>query len=486
MIHFLILIGAILFQSLSADSNEEVFTQIYKEGSWGKNEEGEGYSGPGSEPKHAGPYIAFLQHFIKSNGIKSVVDVGCGDWSFSKYIDWGEIQYEGIDIVKSVIEKNKEQFASPTITFTHADFLNDPLPEGDLLICKDVLQHLSNQEIDHFLQKISQFKHVLITNDIDPNTLTGTNFDIKAGAWRTLDLNKPPFNCYGTKALTYQADRATKQILHINNLPENKTVLLAILARNKEHTLPEFLKCIENLDYNKKLIGIYINTNNNTDDTLPMLLDWIAKNQDSYRFITFETQNVQETLPEAPYEWNPLRFSVLGKIRNKSLQKAKEFGMDYYFVVDCDNFITPCTLKELVRKDKPIIAPMLRSIPEQNDPYSNFFTAIDKNGYYAEEPSYYFILYRSISGTFRVPVVHCTYLIKSEYIDKLNYLDQTNDFEFVIFSRGARNNDIGQYICNEQDFGSLVHFSIYPPTLKEEQERIADFFNTSNPPTEVR
>ena len=46
---------------------------------------------------------------------------------------------------------------------------------------------------------------------------------------------------------------------------------------------------------------------------------------------------------------------MLGAIRNKSLQQAKEQKCDFYFVVDCDKFITPCTLKELVNKDKPII-----------------------------------------------------------------------------------------------------------------------------------
>src|SRR5262249_46369082 len=35
---------------------------------------------------------------------------------------------------------------------------------------------------------------------------------------------------------------------------DNKTVLLDILARNKGHVLERFLKCIDNQEYNKKLI----------------------------------------------------------------------------------------------------------------------------------------------------------------------------------------------------------------------------------------
>ena len=50
-------------------------------------------------------------------------------------------------------------------------------------------------------------------------------------------------------------------------------ILLAILARNKEHVLPDYLNCIYNQTYNKKLITIYINTNNNCDATEQILRD---------------------------------------------------------------------------------------------------------------------------------------------------------------------------------------------------------------------
>ena len=48
---------------------------------------------------------------------------------------------------------------------------------------------------------------------------------------------------------------------------EGEKVLIAILARNKAHLLPEYLDSIKNLEYDKKSIVIYINTNNNHDKT---------------------------------------------------------------------------------------------------------------------------------------------------------------------------------------------------------------------------
>src|SRR3972149_7992888 len=70
---------------------------------------------------------------------------------------------------------------------------------------------------------------------------------------------------------------------------ENKgKILLTILARNKAHVLLKYLECIDNLDYNKKLIYIYINTNNNIDNTLEILQEWSKNNQHKYAKIDFE------------------------------------------------------------------------------------------------------------------------------------------------------------------------------------------------------
>lgn len=252
---------------------------------------------------------------------------------------------------------------------------------------------------------------------------------------------------------------------------ENKTVLLAILARNKGHVLDRYLKCINNLDYDKKLITVYIKTDNNDDDTESILKTWIAKHGHEYRLVDFDNDSPKDIEHTKPHEWPPKRMDVLNKIRNHSLQKAKEHQSDYYFVVDCDNFIIPETLKDLIKKDKPIIAPMLRSIPEVNDLYTNYFYQADHTGYYKDHPCHLQILNHSMVGTFKVDVVHCTYLINSKYIDQLNYLDGSHDYDFIIFTRGARKNNIDQYICNEREYGVQIHY-YENLTLEEEKNRV--------------
>lgn len=139
------------------NSRQSVFTNIYDAKLWGCNEQGEGCSGSGSRMDQTDQYRLFLQRFLKKNQIQSVVDLGCGDWSFSQQIDWSGVNYSGFDVVESVIEKNKKKFISPNIHFQVADGCFTDLPNADLFLCKDVLQHLSNKDVQVLLEKLKKY-----------------------------------------------------------------------------------------------------------------------------------------------------------------------------------------------------------------------------------------------------------------------------------------------------------------------------------------
>ena len=55
----------------------EYFKQVYAKGKWGKG------SGVGSDPRNVPDYIGVLQTFLRDMQIRSVVDVGCGDWQLA-------------------------------------------------------------------------------------------------------------------------------------------------------------------------------------------------------------------------------------------------------------------------------------------------------------------------------------------------------------------------------------------------------------------
>ncbi|MEJ0090065.1 MAG: class I SAM-dependent methyltransferase [Limisphaerales bacterium] len=163
------------------------FDKIYANGYWGFG------SGHGSLPSVTKGYRAFLENFLAANHIKSVLDFGCGDWQFSRLINWGGIQYTGVDVAGKVIRRNKLKYASDNINF-HA--LNSPamdFPAADLLISKDVLQHMTRNDIFAFIKNIlPRYKFALITNCVTP--ADRLNHDIGAGEFRALDLRMPPYD----------------------------------------------------------------------------------------------------------------------------------------------------------------------------------------------------------------------------------------------------------------------------------------------------
>jgi 2-polyprenyl-3-methyl-5-hydroxy-6-metoxy-1,4-benzoquinol methylase len=200
-------------------SNDDVFADIYKRGEWGTDESGKGNSGTGSDPENAKKYIDFLQNYLTQNNIKSVVDLGCGDWRISRTINWDGVRYLGIDVVASVIQENIEHFAAPNISFLKADGSDTCLPAADLLICKDILQHLPFQDIHEIISQFGKFRHCIIVNDVNPSTLTCENMDIPRGHYRSLDLTQPPFSMLGEKVLNYSSgpNGELKQVLIIKS-----------------------------------------------------------------------------------------------------------------------------------------------------------------------------------------------------------------------------------------------------------------------------
>jgi SAM-dependent methyltransferase len=163
----------------------QTFSAIYENKVWGG---GSGASGPDLTR----PYMRMLADFVHNNAVTSVVDVGCGDWQFSTEMDWSGIRYHGFDVVESVVEANKASFASDTISFQTMCSIND-LPRADLVVCKDVLQHLPNQDVNEYLDYFSScYKYAIVTNDIFPDAYT--NADIRHGAGRALRLDQAPFN----------------------------------------------------------------------------------------------------------------------------------------------------------------------------------------------------------------------------------------------------------------------------------------------------
>jgi len=176
---------------------ESTFTNIYDKKKWG-SKNGRGSSGTGSNNSPDTKwYIQTLMKHITDTNSKTICDIGCGDWEFSKTIDWSGLEYTGIDCVKSVIVDNQKSYASSNITFKHQDALS--IPEGyDFVILKDVIQHWSDDTIREVLPKIIQKnKYVFLGNgymfgrDRTKNNWSTRTLD-KVYHYHPVDSNKQP------------------------------------------------------------------------------------------------------------------------------------------------------------------------------------------------------------------------------------------------------------------------------------------------------
>lgn len=169
-------------------------------------------SGPGSTPEFSAPYREFLEDFIASNAIDTIVDLGCGDAEIMSRVNMSCASYVGLDVVKERIEKNQARF--PQLSFVHTDLRHASLC-ADLVLCKDVLQHWSNDEIQQWLENElahGEFRYALITNC---NYSDAVNKDIRTGGWRPLDLLAPPFNVKGQVVFQWNQ----KDVVLIEQLP---------------------------------------------------------------------------------------------------------------------------------------------------------------------------------------------------------------------------------------------------------------------------
>jgi len=190
---------------------KDIFTNIYLNKEWlqicGT------YSGPGSSIECSKPFVDFLQEFITVNNIKSILDIGCGDFNLFKHLKLDDIQYKGIDIVDFIIKDNIEKYSSSNIKFKCKDVTQEKETDiYDLIIIKDVLQHLSYESILAILNNING-KNLFLINDFFENY----NVDIKDGGWRCMNIAKPPFNLKGDYIFEWPVFSVTKKLFHVIN-----------------------------------------------------------------------------------------------------------------------------------------------------------------------------------------------------------------------------------------------------------------------------
>ncbi|KAG9337839.1 hypothetical protein JZ751_027490 [Albula glossodonta] len=233
-------------------------------------------------------------------------------------------------------------------------------------------------------------------------------------------------------------------------------VLISLVCRNSEHSLPYFLGSIERLNYPKDRIALW----------------------------EYEDE-------VGPKHWTNHRYAHVMQLRQAALETAREMWADYFMLVDCDNLLTnQDVLWKLINENKTIVAPMLDS----RAAYSNFWCGMTSQGYYKRTPAYMPMRKQLRKGCFAVPMVHSTFLVdlRKEASRQLAFHPPHPDYtwafdDIIVFAYSARMADVQMFLCNRETYGYFPVPLRSHSTLKDE----ADSFLHSllevmvrNPPVE--
>ena len=176
------------------------FDHIYKSEAWGKSVD-KPNSGTGSSGRFVEDYTELMRQLISRYRISSIADLGCGNFTVGKRISGLVSQYCGVDVAESVVKFNTASYSGSGIRFMRADLTHDHLPWADAAIVRQVLQHLSNLQIEAALNNILKtYSLVIVTEHVYVGNGARSNLDISHGPGTRVPLrsgvfiDQPPFS----------------------------------------------------------------------------------------------------------------------------------------------------------------------------------------------------------------------------------------------------------------------------------------------------
>ncbi len=158
-------------------------------------------SGSGSDLPETPIIRIQIPELLKKINARSLLDAGCGEFYWLKEVDISFLDfYLGVDIVDEIIKNNILRYGSEKITFAIMDIRHDKLPTIDVILCRDVLQHYTDENVKKIINNIKRSGALyLLTStfrdkkaNIDPATHDKVGNALVTGNGRNLEI--APFN----------------------------------------------------------------------------------------------------------------------------------------------------------------------------------------------------------------------------------------------------------------------------------------------------
>ncbi len=172
-------------------STQQIFAGMYRRNSWG---DAQSVSGHGSDLVQTAVIQREIPKLIKELGVRTILDVPCGDFHWMRHVQMDGAEYIGADIVPELITVNARQYGNAKVRFVVLDVCKDELPTVDLILCRDCLVHLSLQAglaaVGNFVRSGSRY----LLSTTFPGLVKRNKPLLITGNWRPLDLRLRPFS----------------------------------------------------------------------------------------------------------------------------------------------------------------------------------------------------------------------------------------------------------------------------------------------------
>ena len=127
---------------------------------------------------------------VAEEGVRSLLDVPCGDFHWMRELDL-PVEYTGVDIVPALVDRNVRLYERPGRRFLNLDATRDPLPRADLILSRDLLIHLSLEDIAALLANfVASGSRLLLVSHFADREL---NREIVSGDYHEVNLCRAPF-----------------------------------------------------------------------------------------------------------------------------------------------------------------------------------------------------------------------------------------------------------------------------------------------------
>jgi len=151
--------------------------------------------GGGSSEKSTRHIIKFISDMIAKYDLKSISDVGCGDFSWFNRVELGGVEYTGYDINEIMLKQVRKNY--PAFSFLKCDASDYEFPKTDLIICRDCLFHLhidiANRALSNFIASGSLYLMAPTFTWTNSNSIAES--DTKGGySARRYNMGIGPFN----------------------------------------------------------------------------------------------------------------------------------------------------------------------------------------------------------------------------------------------------------------------------------------------------